>query len=83
LGNWNYVKAFYQIPFGSVEDEITIDLDVTRQAKPDPLNPRLREYNMIVKMFLVQDTLQINRISPLSGDQLLKKSFTPKVKSKI
>jgi AGCS family alanine or glycine:cation symporter len=69
----DYVKGvFYQIPFGSVEDEITIDLDVLDRMAPDPLNPRApREYNAPdgVRYSLVQDTLQINRIS-LSGDQI-------------
>ncbi|BAO55474.1 Na(+)-linked D-alanine glycine permease [Nonlabens marinus S1-08] len=68
----DYVAGvFYQIPFGSVEDEMTIELDVLDELSPDPLNPRApREYNAPdgVRYSLVQDTLQVNRIS-LSGDQ--------------
>ena len=68
----DYVRGvFYQIPFGSVEDEMTIELDVLDNMSPDPLNPRAaQEYNAAdgVRYSLVQDTLQVNRIS-LSGDQ--------------
>lgn len=69
----DYVAGvFYQIPFGSVEDKMSIELDVLDKMAPDPLNPRApQEYNAPdgVRYSIVQDTLQINRIS-LSGDQI-------------
>jgi len=69
----DYVAGvFYQIPFGSVDDEMTIELDVLENLAPDPLKPRAAvEYNAPdgVRYSLENDSLRINRIS-LSGDQI-------------
>lgn len=69
----DYVAGvFYQIPFGSVEDKMSIELDVLDKMAPDPLNPRAPQEYIApdgVRYSIVQDTLQINRIS-LSGDQI-------------
>jgi AGCS family alanine or glycine:cation symporter len=69
----DYVSGvFYQIPFGTVEDDITIELDVLDNMSVDPIDPNAPvEYNSDsgIRYSLIQDTLNIYRIS-LSGDQV-------------
>jgi AGCS family alanine or glycine:cation symporter len=69
----DYVDGvFYQIPFGSVEDDLTIELDVLDRLTMEANDPKaLPRYDSAdgIKYTLIQDTLNVSSIS-LSGDQI-------------
>jgi AGCS family alanine or glycine:cation symporter len=69
----DYVDAvFYQIPFGSVEDDLIIELDVLARLTTEMDDPKaLPRYDSAdgIKYTLIQDTLNVSSIS-LTGDQI-------------
>jgi AGCS family alanine or glycine:cation symporter len=69
----DYVDAvFYQIPFGSVEDDLIIELDVLARLTTETDDPKaLPRYDSAdgIKYTLIQDTLNVSSIS-LTGDQI-------------